>query len=274
MWQKFKDQLPAVIVTLLVIGGLAYWLHTQTLEQLNSQQEIKLLELRDQTNAELRSSAAETRRQIDSVNTLLQDAIKQRASDMFMTDEELQTVNDERITQLANAIAAQIQPTPLIPSDPAAAAATQETAQINRVSASLTERIQPLLDELSTDQEITRGTLTKISAEINTQISIVLTSELAKNQVLNNNLSESQAIAHDSLGLSQELAALYLSSFEDKGVLTRLLTLPANVVRDASKLSIVNSKERKQREEELMAKLNEIQDRLEELQAKAPQPED
>lgn len=273
MWQKFKDQLPAVIVTLLVIGGLAYWLHTQTLEQLNAQQEIKLADLRDQTNAELRSSAEETRRQIDSVNTLLQDAIKQRASDMFMTDEELQTVNDERITELANAIAAQIQPTPLIPSDPAAAA-VQETAQINRVSTNLTERIQPLLDELSTDQEVTRETLIKVSEEINTQISIVLTSELAKNQTLNNNLSESQAIAHDSLGLSQELAALYLSSFKDKGILTRLLTLPANVVKDASKLSIVNSSERKQREEELMAKLGEIQIRLEELQAKAPQPED
>lgn len=269
MWQKFKDQLPAVILTLLVIGGLAYWLHTQTLAQLNAQQEIQLANLRDQTNAELRASAEETRRQIDSVNTLLKDAIKQRVSDVFLTDEELQTVNDERITELATAIAKHIQPAPLIPASPETVA-TQETAQINRVSASLTERIQPLLAELSADQEVTRETLTKIADEINTQIAIVLTSELAKNQTLNNNLSESQAIARDSLGLSQELAALYLSSFQDKGILTRLLSLPANVVKDASKLSIINSSERKEREAQLMEKLTEIQTRLDALQAKAP----
>ena len=269
MWQKFKDQLPAVILTLLVIGGLAYWLHTQTLAQLNARQEIQLADLRDQTNAELRSTAEETRRQIDSVNTLLKDAIKHRASDMFMTAEELQTANDARITELATAIAKQIQPTVLIPSSPEAAA-TQEAAQIERVSTSLTERIQPLLAELSTDQALTRETLSKISDEITTQIAIVLTSELAKNQTLNNNLAESQAIARDSLGLSQELAALYLSSFKDKGVLTRLLTLPANVIKDASQLSIINSSERKELEIQLMEKLGEIHLRLEELQAKAP----
>lgn len=273
MWQKFKDQLPAVIFTLLVIGGLAYWSHIQTIEQLNAQQDIQLTTLRQQTNAELRSSAEETQRQIDAVNTLLKDAIKQRASDMFMTDEELATVNDQRITELAAAIASQIKPDPLIATSPDDAA-TQETAQIERVSASLTERLQPLLDQLSDDQEATQEILAQISSEVGDQISIVLTTELAKNQTLNNNLSESQAIAHDSLGLSQELAALYLSSFKNKGVLTRLLNLPANVVKDASKMSIVNSRERKEREEELMGKLSEIQLRLEELQAKAPQPED
>ena len=121
-----------------------------------------------------------------------------------------------------------------------------------------------------TDQNLTRETLTRISEEISDQLSIVLTSELAKNQTLNNNLAESRAIARDSLGLSQELAALYLSSFEDKGILTRILTLPANVIKDASKMSIVNSAERKQREEQLMGQLSEIQHRLSELQAKAP----
>jgi len=271
MWQKFKDQLPAVILTLLVIGGFAYWSHIQTIAQLNAQQDIQLTELRHQTNAELRATAQETQRQIDAVNTLLKDAIKQRASDMFMTDEELATVNDRRITELAHAIASQIKPDPLIVTSPASAA-TQETAQIERVSASLTQRIQPLLDQLSDDQEATQEILATISTEIGDQISIVLTSELAKNQTLNNNLAESQAIAHDSLGLSQQMAALYLSSLQDKGVLTRLLSLPANVIKDASKLSIVNSRERKEREEELMGKLNEIQRRLEELQAKAPQP--
>ena len=269
MWQKFKEQLPAVILTLLVISGLAYWLHTQTVAEMDAHQDIKLSELRAQTNAELRASPEETNRQIDAVNTLLKDAIKQKASDMFMTDEELATINAERINELATAIAQQIQPYNPMPASPDEAAA-QENAQIDRVSASLTERIQPLLAKISTDQNVTRETLAKISEEISDQLSIVLTSELAKNQSLNNNLAESQAIARDSLGLSQELAALYLSSFQDKGILTRILTLPANVIKDASQMSIVNSSERKKKEEELLGKISVIQARLQELQAKQP----
>jgi hypothetical protein len=273
MWQKFKEQLPAVVLTLVVIAGLAYGLHTQTISEMNAQQDVKLAELRAQTNAELRASAEETNRQISSVNTLLKDAIKQRASDMFMTDEELASVNADRINELATAIAQQIQPFNPLPSSPEEAS-IQENAQIDRVSASLTERLQPLLAKISTDQNITREALAQISEEISDQLSIVLTSELAKNQSLNNNLAASQAIARDSLGLSQELAALYLASFQDKGILTRILTLPANVIKDASQLSIVNSTERKKKEEELLNKIAEIQTRLEELQAKAPQSED
>ena len=101
---------------------------------------------------------------------------------------------------------------------------------------------------------------------------MVLTSELARNQQLNNNLVETQAVARDSLGLSQELTALYLASFKDQGVLTRILSLPANVIKDASQLSIVNSQERKAKEEQLIAKLAEIQKRLEIIQAAAPAP--
>ncbi|MCC5025466.1 MAG: hypothetical protein J6386_22980 [Candidatus Synoicihabitans palmerolidicus] len=266
MWQKFKDQLPAVIVTLLFIGGLAYWLHTQIVSQMSERQQIELTALRDQTNAELRATTEETRHQIDAINTLLKDAISQRSSDMFMNDEELAAVNSTRIDELAGAIAVKMQP--LTPPPSAETAELQETAQIDRVSSKLTERIQPLLAKLSDDQTANRQILESISNEISDQLSVVLTTELAKNQTLNNNLSESQAIARDSLGLSQELAALYLSSFENKG--TRILTLPANVIKDASKMSIVNSTERKQKEEELLAKLAAFQVRLDELQAKSP----
>jgi hypothetical protein len=98
----------------------------------------------------------------------------------------------------------------------------------------------------------------------------VLTSELAKNQQLNNNLAATQSVARESLALSQEVTALYLSSFKDQGVLTRLLTLPANVVRDASKLSIVNSAERKRIEEDLVRRMNAIDARLKEIGAAQP----
>ena len=80
----------------------------------------------------------------------------------------------------------------------------------------------------------------------------------------------SQAVAQDSMKLSHEITALYLSSFKDQGLITRLLSLPANVVKDAASLSIVNSSERKKKEEELVAKMADLDKRLAEIQAQAP----
>jgi hypothetical protein len=98
----------------------------------------------------------------------------------------------------------------------------------------------------------------------------VLTAELAKNQVLQNNIVTTQTVAQDSLKLSHELTALYLSSFKDQGLITRLLALPANVIKDAASLSIVNSTDRKKREAELVAKMAELDKRLAEIQAQSP----
>ncbi|HRP05468.1 MAG TPA: hypothetical protein PLV87_11205, partial [Opitutaceae bacterium] len=64
----------------------------------------------------------------------------------------------------------------------------------------------------------------------------------------------------------------YLSSFKDQGVLTRLLTLPANVIRDASKLSIVNSTDRKKIEADLAGRMNSIESRLREVASADPAP--
>ena len=98
----------------------------------------------------------------------------------------------------------------------------------------------------------------------------MLTAELAKNQQLNNNLQATQAAAQDALKLSHEITALYLSSFKDQGLITRLLTLPANVIRDAASLSIVNSSDRKKVEQQLVEKMSEIEKRLTELHTQAP----
>jgi hypothetical protein len=79
-----------------------------------------------------------------------------------------------------------------------------------------------------------------------------------------------QAAAQDALKLSHEITALYLSSFKDQGLITRLLTLPANVVRDAASLSIVSSSDRKKVEQELMTKMADIDRKLAEIQTQAP----
>jgi hypothetical protein len=269
MWQKLKDQLPAVILTALMVVGAAYWLHQKTVNDMAVRQQKELTALRDQTNAEMKASAEETRRQIDAVNTLLKEAIQKRAADVFMTQEEVAKMNAERVNQLAEAVAQKIQPYNPLPKSPEEAE-RQQNEQVDKVSSRMSERIQPILAEMARDQHLTRETINSYSQRISDQISNVLTSELASKQQLNNNLIASQAVAHDSLRLSQEVVALYLSSFKDQSLVSRILTLPANVVRDATTLSITDSTERKKIAERLAAEMNALQKRVAEVEAQMP----
>lgn len=272
MWLKFKEQLLAVLATVvliaLLLGGGAYYLNKRVAALQAAQQE-ELSRLREQHAEELKSSADQTRRQIEAVNALLKDAIEKRSSDAFLSEEEFAKVQEAKVNLLADAIAKKIQPFSSLPTTPEEAERAQNE-QIDRVSSRLSDRIQPILADIAKDQNLTRESLAAYSQKISDQVGIILTAELAKNQVLVNNLAATQAVARDSLALSHELTALYLSSLKDQGILTRLLTLPANVVRDASQLSIINSTERKKKEEELINRMAEIQQRLDEQLAAAP----
>lgn len=270
MWQKFKEQLPAVILTALLIVGGAFWLHQQTVKEMGLKQQAELAPLRQQ-NDDLKAASEENRRQIEATNKLLRDAISKREADMFRTDEEVQKLNAERMNALAEAIAKKMQPYNPVPKT-AEEAEKQQNEQVDKVSGRMAERIQPILAEMAKDQNLTRESITAYSQRISDQVGNVLTAELAKNQQLNNNLQQTQAVAQDALKLSHEITALYLSSFKDQGLITRLLALPANVVRDAASLSIVNSSDRKKVEEQLVARMGEISKRLNELNAAAPQP--
>jgi len=269
MLQKLKEQLPAVILTALLLTGAAYWFHQKTVQDLTIRQQAEMNALREQTNAELKASAEETRRHIESVNILLKDAITKRSADVFMTDEEVQRLNTERMNQLAEIIAQKISPYGAVPQTPEDAERLQ-SEQIDKVSARMAERISPILSEMSKDQNLTREQISEYSQRISDQISGVLTAEMARNQELNNQVMAAQAIAQDSLKLSQEITALYLSSFKDQSLVTRILSLPANVVRDAANMSIVNSSERKKVEERLLTEMNELNERLQQLQAQMP----
>ena len=77
-------------------------------------------------------------------------------------------------------------------------------------------------------------------------------------------------MAQEFLALSHEITALYLSSFKDQGLITRILSLPANVVKDAASLSIVNSSDRKKVEQDLVNRMNNIDQRLNDIEAQAP----
>lgn len=269
MWQKLKEQIPAVILTALLVIGGAFWFHQQTVNQMGAAQEAQLARQRE-SNDVLKAASDENRRQIEATNKLLRDAISKREADMFRTDEEMQKLNTERMNALAEAIAKKVMPFNALPKS-AEEAEKMQNEQVDKVSSRMTDRIQPILSEMAKDQNLTRDSIAQYSQRISDQVGNVLTAELAKNQQLNNNLQQTQAVAQDALKLSHEITALYLSSFKDQGLITRLLTLPANVVKDAASLSIVNSSERKKREEELVGKMAEIDRRLVEIQAQAPQ---
>jgi hypothetical protein len=269
MWQKFQEQIPAVILTALLVIGGAFWLQKQTVEQMSVKHQAEIAPLRESNDA-LKASSEDNRKQIEATNKLLRDAIAKREADMFRTDEELQKLNSERMNLLAEAIAKKVMPFNPLPKS-AEEAEKQQNEQVDKVSGRMAERIQPILSEMARDQNLTRESIAQYSQRISDQVGSVLTAELAKNQQLNNNLQQTQAVAQDALKLSHEITALYLSSFKDQGIITRLLSLPANVVKDAASLSIVTSSDRKKVEEQLVTKMAEIDKRLTQLQAAAPQ---
>jgi hypothetical protein len=270
MWQKFKEQLPAVLLTAILIIGAAFWFYQTTVKEMAAKQQAEITALRDQTNAEMKASAEETRRHIESVNQLLKDAIAKRAADVFMTDEEVAKLNAEKVNQLAEAIAKKVMPYgQQVPKTPEEAEKLQNE-QVDKVSSRMAEKISPILAEMSKDQNLTRESINGYSQRISDQISGVLTAEMSRNQALNTQLLASQAVAQDSMKLSHEITALYLSSFKDQGLITRLLTLPANIVRDASSLSIINSSDRKKMEERLVSEMNVLDKRLQDVEAASP----
>jgi hypothetical protein len=230
MWQKFKEQILVILVIVVIVVGAAFWLNQKTVTELQAQQVLKLAPLREANDA-LKAQNEENRRSLESTKKLLTDAIAKRESDLFRTDEEVQKLNVERMDALAEAIAKKVQPYNPLPKSPEEAEKMQNE-QVDKVSTRMTEKISPILAEMAKDQNLTRESIATYSQRISDQVGNVLTAELAKNQVLNNNLMATQAAAQDALKLSHEITALYLSSFKDQGLITRLLTLPANVVRD------------------------------------------
>ena len=270
MWQKLKDQIPTIILTAALILGVAFWFNQKTAAEMAAKQQAEIAALREQNAAELKASAEETRRHIEAVNQLLKDAISKRAADVFMTDEEVAKLNEQKVNQLAEAIAAKVMPYGSnIPKTPEEAEKLQNE-QVDKVSGRMAQKISPILAEMAKDQGMTREKIDAYSQRISDQISGVLTSEMSRNQELNTQLMASQAVAQDSMKLSHEITALYLSSFKDQGVLTRLLTLPANIVRDTANLSIVSSSDRKKMEERLVSQMNELEKRLSDIQAATP----
>jgi|SRR5580692_2847059 hypothetical protein len=269
MWPKLKEQLPAIVVTALLVIVAAFFIHQQTVSEMAKQQQDQLAQLKDETSAEIKAASDENSQRIEAINSLLKDAMAKRQAEMLMTDDEFAKVNADKVNQLATAIAQKIQPYNPLPKTPEEAE-RQQNEQIDKVSTRLSEKIHPILAEMAADQHLTRDSIDAYSQKISDQVGLVLTGEMAKNQQLNSNVTATQDVARDSLALSREVTALYLSSFKDQGILSRLLMLPADVVKDATQFSIVNSNERAQIEQGLVTRMNNLQKQLDDLQGQQP----
>lgn len=243
-----------------LLAGYAYYVNTQVLPA----QQRAMDALREANAVALEQSAAETRKQIEAVNQLLKDAITQRSAEVFQTEEQIAKANAEKVNQFAEAVAQKMNPYNPLPKTPEEAEQMQN-AQIDKVSGRLNERIQPILAQIAGDQNLTRESLARYGDQISAQVTGVLTSELSRNERLGTQVQLTQGLAQESLALSHELTALYLSSVKDQGVVTRLLLLPANIVRDASEFSLLNSTQRREKEAQLTGRLRSIQTRLDAL---------
>lgn len=258
---KLKEQAPAILVTALLmgalLGGYAYYVNAKVLPaQRRSMEEMRLAHA-----ADLERSASETRKEIAAVNQLLKDAIATRSGGTFQTEEEAKAADAAKVAQLAEAVAQRLQPYNPLPKTPEEAEQMQN-AQIDKVSGRLTERIQPILSQIAGDQNLTRESLDRYAGQISQQITGVLSTELARNERLGTQVQLTQSLAQESVALSSELTALYLSSIKDQGVINRLLLLPANIVRDASNFQLLNNDERRAKEADLTKRLRDIQTRL------------
>lgn len=258
---KLKEQAPAIVVTALVmgalLGGYAYYVNAKVLPA----QRRAMDEMRLAHEAALDRSAAETRKEIAAVNQLLKDAIATRAGGVFQSEEEAKAAEAAKVAQLAEAVAQKLQPYNPLPRTPEEAEQMQN-AQIDKVSGRLSERIQPILTQIAGDQNLTRDSINRYADQISQQITGVLSGELARNERLGTQVQLTQSLAQESMALSSELTALYLSSIKDQGVINRLLLLPANIVRDASRFQLLNNDERRAKEADLTKRLRDLQGRL------------
>jgi hypothetical protein len=245
-WHRFRDQIPVILATVILVGLAVGWIYTRSA----SREEAAITPLREQNEA-LRAQADENQRQLLATTELLRGAISRHEGELFKSDEEIQKLNGDRINNLADAIAQKV--TPALPRQTPEELAKLQEEEVDQISSRTAEKLRPALGELSEKQQAING---QVVAGYNQRI-----------QTLNAKVQETQAAAQDALALSHEVSALYLNSFNDQGVLVRLLSLPAEVVRDTAQGNIITSRQRKKTESQLDQKMREIEERLQQIQA-------
>lgn len=236
----FVGQIPAIVLTAAIVIGAVAWMRDKDRVQ------------RTEELAPLRAQGEENQRQIEATTKILKDALARHDGEVFRTDEEIQKLNDERVTLLADAVAKKVVPA-LPPVKSPAELEQLQAEQVDKVASRLTDNLQPLLRNLSADQKANSA---QVAQHYEQRV-----------QQLNQDLQATQAAAQDALKLTHEVSALYLDSFKDQGVVMRLFSLPANLLIDTANLNLVTSRDRSKREKELSEKMSEIDQRLRSIQS-------
>lgn len=248
MWQKLKEQIPAIIITTALVIVAAFFM----VRSITERQQAELTPLRAQ-NETLAAQAEENRRQIAATNKLLKDALAQNGAAVFRPESNVEKLNEERLTRLAQVIAERVIPAIPAPKSAAEIEASQNE-QVDKVSARLVENIRPALADAIAEQKSATLAVTQAGER--------------RAQQLNVGLLATQAAAQDALKLSRDIAALYADSAKDHGVLIRLFSLPASFVMDAARGDMIGS-ERAKVQRELADKTAEIEKRLAEIRTLA-----
>ena len=247
MWQKFKEQIPAIVVTAGLIIAAAVFMVRHVVDT----QQAGLSPLREQ-NERLRVQAEENTRQIEAATRLVKEAITRRADEAPRGDVEFPKAGDERVAQLADAIVKRIEPVINSPAKSATEVERQQQEQVDRVATRLTDNLRPVLAQESA------------AANLRLKESEDRTAEVSRE------LAATQAAAQDALQLTREVSAMYYDSYKDKGVVMRLWSLPASLLTDTAKGNLINGRrDRVQVEQELTAKMSELEKRLHEIPAPA-----
>ncbi len=249
MWHRFKEQIPSILVTVLVLGAFSAWL----IQRQGAQQAAELAPLREQNDA-LRAQANENQRQIEATARLLRTAVNNHEGEVFKTDAEIAQLNERKIDALASAIAAKVVPQIPGPKSPDELARL-ENEQADRISTQVADKVQPELAEISRNQKEAGVASTRVIARDQNRI-----------QVLNRQVLAARAAADDALKLSHEITARYVATYSDHGVVTRLLALPVDLINDAAKGSILTSRNRDKVQQQLDRQMQALQKRLDAIQ--------
>lgn len=248
MWQKLKEQIPAIVITAAFVVAAGVLMVNSIVRR----QQMELAPLRAQ-NDTLRAQSEENRQQIAATTKLLKDALAQNNGALLQPDSQIEKLNEERLTRLAEVIAQRVAPAIPGPKSPGEIEAEQ-SQQVDKVADRLAQNIRPVL--------------ASAIAEQNAQTAGFVRDSQNRVAQLNVGLLATQAAAQDALKLSREISALYADSAKDQGVLMRLFSLPAMLVVDAAKGNIVSG-ERAKTQAELNAKMAEIEKRLAEVRSLA-----
>jgi len=251
----------SAVFTLAVCFGIGFFLVERIQKKASQERALELEMLQARYTEEFAVFADRLLMTVESTDQKVSAAIRNSGDDIFLNQNEQQAFDQEKINALADAVYTRLNGTG--PEEKAEEGAAQVASRVS-------ERINPILNEISLTGTMTRSDIQLYSHRISEQITTVLQEEIEAKQQLNNNLLVSAGIARDAISVSGEMAALYVSSLKDEGMVSRLLMLPVNLVQDVASLSIIGSSNRKEVEERIFGELTRLQDRLEKIEAEMP----